>query len=271
MPVAQLQFEQVGSYPFPYATTGTGTALTACRRFNDPALAFLTQTGYEDEVVFMHLHLATYVEAGRFTTPASEWRVTGLAYEAADNKLWAVQGSASPNDRGDVLIALDADTGALVDTINVPIADGKALAFNGLNWVRSDGSTLELINSAGTVLSTINVPIGSSCTGLSAAPWSYVAGDNPGNRIVVLNRFGRLIGECTAPPGTPNGIQAIAYDDILDYDHVSQLPTGNGAPGTLGTLYHPDTPWNPVPWRARHNIYIANELDQTIYFGYLYE
>lgn len=271
MPVAQLQFEQVGSYPYPYPTEGAGTALTVCRRLNDPALAFLTQTSYEDDIVFMHLHLAVYVEAGRFSAPSGEQLIQGLAYQDGANRLWAVQGSASPNDRGDVLIALDADTGALVDTITVPIADGKALAYNGLNWVRSDGSTLELVNAAGTVLSTISVPIGSSCSGLSAAPWSYVAADSAGNRIVVLNRFGRLIGECALPPGTPHGIQAIAYDTILDYDHVSQLPTDNGAPGPVGTPYHPDTPWNPTPWRVRHNIYVANEIDQTIYFGYLYE
>jgi len=271
MTVAQLEFEQVGSYPFPYATEGAGTALTVCRRFNDPALAFLTQTAYEDEVAFLHLHLSVPVEAGRFTAPSTEQRITGLAYEEATNRLWAVQASLSPDNRGDVLIALDADTGALVDTIAVPMADGKALAFNGLNWVRSDGATLELINSAGTVLSTINVPIGSNCTGLSAAPWSYVAADNAANRIVVLNRFGRLIGECVAPPGTAYGMQAIAYDTILDYEHISQLPTENGALGALGTPYHPDTPWNPTPWRLRHNIYIANEIDQTIYFGYLYE
>lgn len=270
MPVQQLSFEQVGSYPYPYATSGAGTGLTACRRHNDPALAFVTQTGYEDDIVFLHLHLATSVEAGRFSSPPDHWRITGLAYEQSTNKLWAVQGSGVPNQQADNLIAMDADSGALVDTISVPLEDGQALAFNGVQWVRSDGSTLELLDSSGTVLGTVSVPLGSSCSGLSAAPWSYVAGDAAQHRLVVLNPFGRMIAECTTPPGTPGGIQAVAFDNILDYDHISQLPTENGAIGDPGTPYHPDTPWNPTPWRRRHNIYIANETDQTIYFGYLY-
>ena len=29
--------------------------------------------------------------------------------------------------------------------------------------------------------------------------------------------------------------------------------------------------WNLELWMMRHNIYLANELDQTIYFGYFYE
>ena len=63
----------------------------------------------------------------------------------------------------------------------------------------------------------------------------------------------------------------MAYDNILDYDHISQLPTENGVWGDPGTPYHPNIPWNPAPWMVRHNIYLANELDQTIYFGYFYE
>jgi hypothetical protein len=53
MPATHLQFYQVGSYPYPYATTGTGSGLTVCRRHNDSYLACLTQTEYEDEIVFL--------------------------------------------------------------------------------------------------------------------------------------------------------------------------------------------------------------------------
>jgi hypothetical protein len=52
---------------------------------------------------------------------------------------------------------------------------------------------------------------------------------------------------------------------------ISQLPTETGAWGDPGTRYHPDTPWDPVPWVMRQNIYLANEIDQTINFGYFYE
>ncbi len=66
MPATQLQFYQVGSYPYPYATTGTGSALTVCRRYNDPYLAFLTQTSYEDEIVFLYLHSSVLKKADAF-------------------------------------------------------------------------------------------------------------------------------------------------------------------------------------------------------------
>ena len=271
MTIKQLQFYQIGSYPYPYATTGEGSALTVCKRFNDPALAFLTQTSYEDDIVFMHLHLSVYVEAGRFSSPTDHGRITGMCYEKQDNKIWAVQGSGVPSQQGDKLIALDADTGNLVQTINIPLDDGEALAFNGLQFVRSNGSTLDLINQAGNVLASRNVDIGSSCQGISASPWSYVASYTGGNRLVILNPFAQVIAECVAPPGSPNGIQAVAFDNILDFDHISQLPTDNGAVGAQGTPYHPDTPWDPEPYKFRHNVYLANEIDQTIYFGYFYE
>lgn len=270
MPV-QLQFEQVGSYPYPVATAGTGTGLTACLRNNDPALAFVTQTPYEDEIVFMHLHLSRYVEVARFPTPPDHWTITGLAYQRLTNRLWAVQSSGTPVEQGDNLIALDPDTGAIVATLAVPLAHGQALAFNGLQWLRSDGQTLDLINLAGAVVASIAVPVGSTVTGLSAGPWSYVVGDGAGHRLVVLDLFGRVVAECPTPPGSAGGIQAVAYDTVLDYEHISQLPTDTGAPGPVGSPYHPDTPWSPQPWIGRHNIYIANEVDQTIYFGYLYE
>ena len=88
----------------------------------------------------------------------------------------------------------------------------------------------------------------------------------------MLNPFAAEIAECVNPPGSPGGMEAVAYDNVMDYACISQLPTGNGAPGDPGTPYHPETPWDPEPWTGRrHNIYIANQADETIYFGYLYE
>jgi hypothetical protein len=267
MPITTLQFYQVGAYPYPYATTGSGSALTVCRRFNDPYLAFLTQTSYEDEIVFLNLHLTQPVEHGRLQTPQDQDVISGLSFAIFRNIIWAVQSTLNQ----DTIIGIDPDTGSLVQTINVPPRSGVALAYNGLYFVRSDGRALEAISNSGVVLATVDVPLGSSIQGLTAARWSYVASDTSANRLVVLDVFGRPIAECPAPPGTAGGITAVAFDNLLDYDQISQLPTDTGAWGAPGTPYHPDTPWNPAPWVMRHNIYLANELDQTIYFGYFYE
>ena len=267
MPTTQLQFYQAGSYPYPYTTTGTGSALTVCRRYNDPYLAFLTQTSYEDEIVFLSLHLTQPVEHGRLQTPQDQDVISGMSYAIFRNIIWAVQSTQNQ----DKIIGIDPDTGNLVDTISVPPRSGTALAYNGLFFVRSDGYVLEAISNSGTVLASVDVPLGSSVQGLTAAPWSYVASDTYRNRLVILDVFGRPIAECQMPPGPAGGIAAVAFDNLLDYDQISQLPTETGAWGDPGTPYHPDTPWNPAPWTMRHNIYLANESDQTIYFGYFYE
>ena len=267
MPATQLQFYQVGSYPYPYATTGTGSALTVCRRNNDPYLAFLTQTSYEDEIVFLYLHLNVAQEAARMETPLDQDVISGMSYAIFRNTIWAVQSTQNQ----DTIIGIDPDTGNHTDTISVPPLSGAALAYNGIFFVRSDGTVLEAISNSGIVIGSVNVPLGSSVQGLTAAPWSYVASDTAQNRLMVLNVFGNVIAKCPTPPGSAGGITAVAYDNILDYDQISQLPTETGAWGDPGTLYHPDTLWDPAPWVMRHNIYLANEIDQTIYFGYFYE
>ncbi|GJL66395.1 MAG: hypothetical protein NPIRA05_13660 [Nitrospirales bacterium] len=267
MPPTPLQFYQVGSYPYPVTTTGTGSALTICRRNNDPYLAFLTQTSYEDEIVLLYLHLSVSKEAARFETPLDQDVISGMTYGRFRNIIWAVQSTTNQ----DTIIGIDPDTGNHTDTITVPARRGMALAHNGLYFVRTDGTVLEAVANNGVVLGSVNVSLGTNIQGLTAAPWSYVASDTAQNRLVVLNVFGSEIAECAAPPGMAGGITAVVYNTFPDYDYVSQLPTENGAWGDLGTPYHPDTPWNPVPWIMRHNIYLANELDQTIYFGYFYE
>jgi hypothetical protein len=42
------------------------------------------------------------------------------------------------------------------------------------------------------------------------------------------------------------------------------------APGPVGTVHHPATPWNPAPFTRRHKLYFANEREQVIYGGYLH-
>ena len=70
---------------------------------------------------------------------------------------------------------------------------------------------------------------------------------------------------------TGAGMQAIAFDYIgyRQMDQIPQVWTEEGTIGDPGTIYHPDTAWDPTPWGGRHRIYIANESDQTIYAGYL--
>lgn len=199
MPTTQLQFYPVGSYPYPYATTGSGSALTVCRRYNDPYLAFLTQTYYEDEIVFLFLHLSVSQEAGRLQTPPGHDVISGMDYAIFRNIIWAVQSTQNQ----DTIIGLDPETGNVTDTILVPPRSGAALAYNGLYFVRSDGNVLEAISNSGVVIGSVNVPLGSSVQGLTAAPWSYVASDTSRNRLLVLNVFGNIMAKCPNPLEQP--------------------------------------------------------------------
>ena len=75
MPVANLRFETTWSYPYPVATDGSGTALTICRRGGDPYLAFLTQTTFSDDVLYLHTFEGT--EAYRHVSPAGYDTIVG--------------------------------------------------------------------------------------------------------------------------------------------------------------------------------------------------
>ncbi len=271
MPETALKFQQTGSWPFPYRTEGHDTALTACRHKGEPALAFLTQTDYEDDFVFLRLGRKRPEEIGRFSSPVNHWRISGIAYEQARNLLWATEESGTPHQHADELVAIDADSGVHAGTVSVPLLDSHALAFNGMYFVRSDGSMLEMLDRSGNVLATIAAPIGSNCRGLSAAPWTYIASDTASNRLAVISLFGQLVASCPEPPGEPGGIEAVAFDNIRNFSGVSQLPTEDGLAGEEGSPFHPDTPWDPQPWNFRHTVYLANQKDQTIYFGYFYD
>ena len=257
----QLRFYTTGSYPFPYTTTGIDTALTVAMHKGEPALAFLTQTEYEDDIVFLRLYRKKSRETGRFSSPPNFWRISGMAYDKTQNRLWATQGAGSPNEHADSIIGIDADSGAHVETIIAPFSDSHALAFNGQYFLRSDGSVLEMIDRSGNILATLEVPVGSNCRGLSAAPWTYIASDTLSNKLVILSLFGQVVAECDKPPGEPGGIEAVAFDNIQDYKTLSQFPESS---------VDPAIPWSPDPWNFRHTVYLANQKDQTIYFGYFY-
>ena len=258
----QLRFYQTGAYPFPYTTTGSDTALTVSRHKGKSALAFLTQTPQEDDIVFLQLYRKTLQETGRFSSPPNYWGISGLAYDQSRNLIWATEGLGTPNQHADRIIGIEADSGEHVDTINVPLLDSHALAFNGMYFVRSDGSVLEMIDRSGNILASLKVPIGANCRGLSAAPWTYIASDTLENKLVVISLFGQVVAECDEPPGELEGIEAVAFDNIQDFSKIPQFPESTESP---------EKPWNPVPWNFRHTVYLANQKDQTIYFGYFYQ
>lgn len=265
-----LRFYQTGSFPFPYSTNGEDTALTVCRHKGTPSLCFLTQTPGEDDFVFLDLNRPYPHEIGRFSSPVNHWRISGIAYEQPRNLLWATEGSGLPHENSDKIIAVDADTGILTDSLRVPLLDSHALAYNGMYFVRSDGKKLEMITRSGSIVASMDVAIGTNCRGLSAAPWTYIASDTASNRLVVITLFGQVAAVCNEPPGEPGGIEAVAFDNIRDFSRISQLPLQEGETPEENTPYHPDTPWDPEPWQLRHRVYLANQKDQTIYAGYLY-
>jgi len=271
VPVTQLQFYQSGSYPYPIATTGSGTGMTVCIYQTEPALAVLTQTGYEDEIVYLALNRALPFERGRVAVQSPEERISGLCYDRQSHLLWACQTDITPDNRSHLLVALNPETGQRVDTINVPQADGRALAWNGLAFVRSVGSQLELINSNGTVIATRQLNFGEGCRGISASPWSFVATYGETRPLVVINFFAQVIGECANVPGTAGGIDAVAFDNLSSPDVLAQVPSDDGSFAPIGSEHDPEVPWDPSPWKFRHRIYVANESDQVIRFGYLFE
>ena len=88
---------------------------------------------------------------------------------------------------------------------------------------------------------------------------------------MVIDLFARVIGECASVPGSTNGIQAVAFDNLTSFDTLAQVPSDDGSFAPQGSEHDPQTPWDPVPWKFRHRIYLANEIDQVIRFGYLFE
>ncbi len=271
MPVTPLQFYHVGSYPYPVATSGAGSAMAVCLYNNEPVLAILTQTSYEDEIVYLSLNKSISEEQGRVTVATPNVRIEGLCYNKNSNMLWATQGNYNPDNQGHRLVSLDPDSGLETGSINVPLDSGYALAWNGLNFVRSTGAELELISGGGNILASMTLNFGEACHGISASPWSYVASYGTNRPLVVINLFGNIIGDCPGVPGSTGGIRAVAFDNVRSFESVPQIPSESGGFSPEGSIHDPEVDWSPVPWKFRHRIYLANETDQMIYFGYLHE
>jgi hypothetical protein len=267
MPVANLRFETTWSYPYPVATDGSGTALTICRRGGDPYLAFLTQTTFSDDVLYLHTFEGT--EAYRHVSPAGYDTITDMAYDPFRRVVWCCQATVAP----DIILAFDPDTGLLTDTrvaaLSPAMTSPHGLACNGFFFVRGGGPTLELWATNGLFLGAREYA-GRGITGLSASPWSYCFCDKYRDEIVVVGPLGNEIA-ISSGIGASAGMEDIAFDYLQFYDmeNIPQVWGPNGTVGDPGTIYDPDTPWNPAPWGGRHRLYVANEIDQMIYAGYL--
>lgn len=263
-----LNFIQTHQYNYPVSTTGTGTALTVAKKSGDPYLVFLTQTGYDDE--FVYLSLGCDVEIARHATPTDRETVGGMGYSRFNNRIYCCQGTSNAGE----LFAIDPTTEAEVWSTTITdmasnYSAGHGLATNGLFLALSYGNTLELRTMGGFKLGEKEYT-GRSIKGISKSPasWSFV--DPVADEIVVIGPMGNEIATCPAP-GSSGGAAAIAFNEFHAGDNEPQqwvCPAGT-VDLTPGSIHNPDTPWDPAPWIDRHRIYVANEIDQVIYAGYL--
>jgi len=267
MPATNLRFETTWSYPYPITTNGAGTGITVCLRGGDPYLAFLTQTAFSDEVLYLFTFEGQ--EAYRHASPVGYDTITDMAYDPFRRVIWCCQATNAP----EIILAFDPDTGLLTDTrvatLSPNMGSPQGLACNGFFFVRGGGSTAELWSTSGLLLGTREYP-GRGITGLSASPWSYCFCDKFRDEIVVIGPLGNEIA-ISSGIGASAGMEALAFD-YVGFAHMEDIPQvwgPNGTVGDPGTIYDPNTPWNPVPWGGRHRLYVANEIDQMIYAGYL--
>ncbi|MEM7193429.1 MAG: hypothetical protein AAF402_00675 [Pseudomonadota bacterium] len=269
MSITQLQWESTHEFAFPVSSGNppnmVATALTVCELSGDPALAFLTQGGGSDEVAY--LSLADGDEYTRHVTPAGRDTISGMGYNPFTKHIWCSYRTNTP----DLLTAFDPLTGLetgirnLAPDPHMSLPDG--LACNGLFFARSNSQWIELRTMTGFKLGEREYA-GRSIRGVSASPWSYTFVDKNNDELVVIGPYGNEIAVSNLP-GTASGVEAVAFDNIVDHAHAPQVWLDDGKIGDVNTIHHPDTPWNPVPWGGRHRIYVANNLDQMIYAGYL--
>ena len=273
-----LSFHETHRYVYPDTPSGANTALTVCEIGNDPALAFLTQSAFADEITYLHLGVDETIAES--SPPAGRQVISGMAYNPISKTIWC--SSATNADAGEVFAFVPATS---QEVLSVDVTAGSNLAFpagcatNGLLLVRGYREILELRTMSGVKIAEKTYP-GRRIYGVSASPWSWVFGDLGSNEIVVIDPFGRIVATAPAPgsatpPSTADGpipaagLQAIAFDYVSNLDAHPQVWLDGGTIGDPGTIHHPDTPWNPTPWGFRHRLYVANQTDQIIYAGYL--
>lgn len=273
-----LNFQLTHTYNYPLSqplNQPSMTALTVCKLGGDPALAFLTQTGQDDEVVY--LNLGCDEEIHRHITPVNREVIVGMAYNPLTEDIWCAMGTSQMHE----VMAFRPATGLETSSLNLAATDTitgliGGIGTNGSFFVRSGGGKIELRTMNGFLLGVRDFP--DTVTGLSYSPSSWTCIRKSDHKIMILNPFGDIVAEVDGPgPTAPSsassgfqGLQAVAFDYVSNFDNQPQEFLNCGI-GDVGTIYHPDTPWDPVPWQFRHRIYVANNTDQTIYAGYLYE
>jgi hypothetical protein len=265
MPVA-LRFQETHRYAYPVTTAGNGTALTVARVSGDPYLAFLTQTSFADEVVY--LALGFDYEYFRYPSPVGRDVITGMAFDETSGKIICCLGTTNANTQ---IFAFDPVTGAETSmqelAADTTLTSPHGIAVKENIYVRASEGTLETRSRNGTLLGS-RYYAGRNIRGITASPWSWTFVDQFADEIVVIGPLGNVI--ATAPaPGAAGGVDDIAYDSLSQMDEEPQVWLEPGIIGDPGTIHHPDTPWSPTPWLGRHRLYVANVTDQIIYAGYL--
>ena len=268
-----LRFVETHRYNFPVSTTGTGVGLTVARVSGDPCLVFLTQTAHDDE--FVYLRLTCDEEIKRHTTPPGRLTVGGMAYDRFTDKIWCSQATSSVGQ----LFAIDPNSELEVDSIDVsadvPPWSGHGLATNGLFMVLTHSSKMDLRMMNGAKVAEKNFP-GRRISGVTKSPLSWAFVDVDHDEIVIIDPFGNEVAKATTHwksihSITKRGAQAIAFNEFISGEHEPQqwICPGGLIDTDPDSVHNPATPWNPEPWSGRHRIYIANQIDQVIYAGYL--
>ncbi len=289
MPIQSIAFHQLGAFPYPYQTTGMGTALSIALYHGDPFLVFLSQTQFEDDLVYMH------PETGRIMRTISSGNsnqvIDGMAYDTDLDGFWVTKGILGGPPDPQTIRLLDHDMTVLRE-FPQPVEKGFGIAVSGDNLLVSaaalpppPGTPFDhqndlyvLDKNSGAVLSRIEIETGHAAYGLSAFDGHAIVADTIDHSIWVLSPSGAIIAHCDSPPGSGpaigppfRGMQAIAADVLRDLQYMPQpLDCARGAdsPEWQAGLCDPDLAWNPAPWGERNRIYIANESDQMIYVGY---
>ena len=269
MPALRFEITNQTDYPVTInpQTEGVGGGLTVCTLSGDPAVAFLANGGYDDEVVYFSLALDQEIQ--RHVSPPDRMVITGMAFNPITRMIWCSNFVPQTPE----VFAFDPMTGLEVSSQTLPPVPGEynmgGMATNGLVYLRAFGPTLEMRTMGGALLGTREYA-GRSIHGASASPYSWTFIDRASDEIVVIGPFGGVLATASAP-GQPGSAAALAFDTITNHSAMPQILPEDGIPGPVGSPTHPDTPWDPEPWMGRHRLYMADGLDMKIYAGYLTE
>jgi len=289
VPAANVVFHTLGQFPYPYPTTGQNTALTMVEYEGDPFLVFLTQTSFEDDIVYMHPETGQVMRS--ISSGSENEVITGMAYDAMEEGIWVTKGQGIPNNPAQVIRLLDHNAN-IIREINQPepncvgiAIQGNYLAVSAMNTgtPTAPANTLYLLDKhSGAVIQSADIPNGNFASGLSEFFGHLIVSDSDSHKVCVLHPINGGVAVLQNAPGTPadpnnalmTGLQAIAADNVRNLDAMPQpleCANGSDAEAWHHGLCDPTIAWNPQPWGTRNRLYIANETDQTIYVGYLSE